>query len=68
MIRYFLVLAVTDGSLLVASFVLGLMATGEPRGPGSILRGVHVLVALLTAALLVIAVGIGMVLYLHRGR
>ena len=47
MLRYFLVLAVTDGSLLVASFVLGLMASGEPRGPGSILRGVHVLVALL---------------------
>lgn len=48
MLRYFLVLAVTDGSLLVASFVLGLLATGEPRGPGAIWRGVHVLFALLT--------------------
>lgn len=48
MLRYFLVLAVTDGSLLVTSFVLGLMATGEPRGPGAIWRGVHLLVALLT--------------------
>jgi hypothetical protein len=48
MLRYFLVLAVTDGSLLVASFVLGLLATGEPRGPGSIFRGVHILFALLT--------------------
>ena len=48
MLRYFLVLAVTDGSLLVVSFVLGLLATGEPRGPGAVYRGVHVLVALLT--------------------
>jgi hypothetical protein len=48
MLRYFLVLAVTDGSLLVASFVVGLMATGEPRGPGAIWHGVHVLLALFT--------------------
>ena len=48
MLRYFLVLAVTDGSLLVASFVLGLLASGEPRGPRAIWHGVHVLVALLT--------------------
>lgn len=48
MLRYFLVLAVTDGSLLVASFVLGLMATAEPRGPGAVWHGVHVLFAILT--------------------
>ena len=48
MLRYFLVLAVTDGSLLVASFVLGLLATGEPRGPHAVLRGVHVLFAIFT--------------------
>jgi hypothetical protein len=48
MLRYFLVLAVTNGSLLVASFVLGLLATGEPRGPGAIWHGVHVLFALMT--------------------
>jgi len=48
MLRYFLVLAVSDGSLLIASFVLGLLASGEPRGPGAIWRGVHVLFALLT--------------------
>lgn len=48
MLRYFLVLAVTDGSLLVASFVLGLMASAEPRGPGAIWHGVHVLFAILT--------------------
>jgi hypothetical protein len=48
MLRYFLVLAVADGSLLVTSFVLGLLATGEPRGPHAVLRGVHLLIALLT--------------------
>ncbi len=48
MLRYFLVLAVTDGSLLVASFVLGLLASGEQPGPGAIWRGVHLLFALLT--------------------
>jgi hypothetical protein len=48
MIRSFLVLAVTNGSLLVASFVLGLLASGEPRGPGAVWRGVHVLFALFT--------------------
>lgn len=48
MLRYFLVLAVTDGSLLVASFVLGLLATGEPRGPGAVWHGVHLLFALFT--------------------
>ena len=47
MLRYFLVIAVTDGSLLVTSFVLGLFASGEPRGPHAILRGVHLLIALL---------------------
>jgi hypothetical protein len=46
--RYFLVLAVTDGSLLVASFVLGLLASGEHQTPNSVWRGVHVLFALLT--------------------
>lgn len=48
MLRYFLVLAVTCGSLLVASFVLGLFATAEPRGPHDVFRGTHLLVALLT--------------------
>ena len=48
MLRYFLVLAVTDGSLLVSTFVLGILASGEPHGPHAVLRGVHVLVALLT--------------------
>src|SRR3954451_6905033 len=47
MLRSFLVLAVADGSLLVASFVLGLLASGEPRGPHAVLSGVHLLVSLL---------------------
>jgi hypothetical protein len=48
MLRYFLVLAVTDGSLLISTFVVGLLASGEPRGPHAVLRGVHVLLAILT--------------------
>src|SRR6185437_6445661 len=48
MLRYFLVLAVTDGSLLVASFVLGLLASCEHNLPRSTWRDVHFLFALLT--------------------
>ena len=48
MLRYFLVLAVTDGSLLLASFVLGMFASAEPRGPHMVWHGVHLLFALLT--------------------
>jgi len=48
MLRYFLVLAVADGSLLLASFVVGLLASSEPRGPGAVWHGVHVLIALFT--------------------
>ena len=48
MLRYFLVLAVTDGSLLVASFVLGLLAAGEHQTPNAVWRGTHVLFALLS--------------------
>ncbi len=55
MLRYFLVLAVTDGSLLAARFVVGLIASGEPRGPHAVWRGVHVLVAL-TATMATLAV------------
>jgi hypothetical protein len=46
MIRYFLVLAVADGSLLLAAFVVGLFASAEPRGPHMIWHGLHVLIAL----------------------
>jgi hypothetical protein len=50
MLRYFLVLAVTDGSLLLASFVVGLLATGDPRW-----RLVHVFFGL-TATVATLAV------------
>ncbi len=46
--RIFLGLAVTDGSLLAAAFVFGLIASGEPRGPGELWHGVHFLLGLLT--------------------
>jgi hypothetical protein len=46
MIRYFLVLAVTGGSLLAVDFVLGLLAAGTAPGAGGIARGIHVLFSL----------------------
>ncbi len=62
MIRYFLVLAVTGGSLLVADFALGFLASGEARGPGSVWRGVHVLFSLLTVVALL---GIHSIVYTY---
>ncbi len=62
MIRYFLVLAVTGGSLLLADFVLGLLAAGEVRGPHEIWHGVHVLFSLLTVVLLL---GIHSIVYTY---
>ncbi|QEH35808.1 hypothetical protein OJF2_43650 [Aquisphaera giovannonii] len=48
MIRTFLVLAVTGTSLLAANFVLGLLASGEPRGPHAVWHAVHLLFSLAT--------------------
>jgi hypothetical protein len=62
MIRNFLVLAVTGGSLLLADFVLGLFAAGEPRGPHEIWHGVHVLFSLLTVVTLL---GIHSIVYTY---
>jgi hypothetical protein len=62
MIRYFLVMAVTGGSLLVADFALGFFATGEPHGPGAIARGVHVLLSLATV---VVLLGIHSIVYTY---
>ena len=45
----------TDGSLLAAAFVAGLLATNQTPGPHAHLRGVHVLVAL-TATMCTLAV------------
>jgi hypothetical protein len=62
MIRYFLVMAVTGTSLLVADFVLGLFATGEPNGPGALARQVHVLFSLVTVVALL---GIHSIVYTY---
>jgi len=62
MIRYFLVMAVTGGSLLAADFVLGFFATGDAHGPGAIARGVHVLFSLATVVTLL---GIHSIVYTY---
>jgi hypothetical protein len=62
MIRYFLVLAVTGGSLLLADFALGLFAAGEVRGPHAIWHGVHLLFSLLTV---VVLLGIHSIVYTY---
>ncbi|MFI5456721.1 MAG: hypothetical protein ACHRXM_14835 [Isosphaerales bacterium] len=62
MIRYFLVMAVTGGSLLAADFVLGFFATGDEHGPGAIARGVHVLFSLATVVALL---GIHSIVYTY---
>ncbi len=62
MLRYFLVLAVTDASLLAATFVVGLMGSGEPRGPHAVWRGVHILVALLAV---VATLGVHSIVYTY---
>ena len=48
MIRYFLVLAVTGGSLLLADVVLGFIAASEPFDPHATGRTIHLLFSLLT--------------------
>ena len=62
MIRYFLVMAVTGASLLVADFVLGFFATGEPAGPDAIARRVHVFFSLATVLVLL---GIHSIVYTY---
>jgi hypothetical protein len=62
MIRYFLVLAVTGGSLLAADFVLGLLAAGTAPGGGGIARGMHVLFSL---AAVVAILGVHSIVYTY---
>jgi hypothetical protein len=62
MIRYFLVLTVTGSSLLLANFVLGLLAASEVRGPGAVWYGVHFLFSLLTV---VVLLGIHSIVYTY---
>jgi len=52
MIRYFLILAVTGGSLLAADFVLGFLAAGTVPGGTGIARGIHVLFSLVAVVAL----------------
>jgi hypothetical protein len=52
MIRYFLVLAVTGGSFLIADVVLGFLAAGEAPGPHAVRRGIHLLFSLATVLVL----------------
>ncbi len=62
MIRYFLVLAVTGGSLLIADMVLGFVAASEPPGPHAVGRAVHLLFSLLTV---VVLLGIHSIVYTY---
>ncbi len=68
MLRYFLVLAVTDGSLLITTFVLGLIAAGEPRGPHAIWHGIHLLIALLTTVATLAVHSIAYTYFLATGK
>jgi hypothetical protein len=60
--RYFLVMAVTGGSLLAADFVLGFFATGDVHGPGAIARALHVLFSI---AAVVVLLGIHSIVYTY---
>jgi hypothetical protein len=62
MIHYFLVLAVTGASLLLADFVLGILSSGEPRGPHAIWHGVHIVFSLLSVVALL---GIHSIVYTY---
>lgn len=62
MIRYFLVLAVTGGSLLLANVVLGFVAGSEIPGPHAVGRAVHLLFSLLTV---VVLLGVHSIVYTY---
>jgi hypothetical protein len=62
MVRYFLVLAVTGGSLLIADMVLGFVAAAEAPGPHAVGRAVHLLFSLLTV---VVLLGIHSIVYTY---
>jgi hypothetical protein len=62
MIRIFLVMAVTGGSLLAADIVLGFFATGDEHDPAAIARRVHVLFSLATV---VVLLGIHSIVYTY---
>ncbi len=62
MIRYFLVLAVTGGSFLLADVVLGFLAAGEAPGPHAVARAVHLLFSLATV---VVLLGVHSIVYTY---
>ena len=62
MSRYFLVLAVLGGSLLVADTALGFVAAAEIPGPHAVGRAVHLLFSLLTV---VVLLGIHSIVYTY---
>src|SRR5262245_24717442 len=62
MIRYFLVLAVTGGSLLIADMVLGFLAAAEAPGRFTPARDVHLLFSLVT---IVALLGIHSIVYTY---
>lgn len=66
--RIFLGLAVTDGTLLVAAFVLGFVASGEVRGPGEVWHGLHFLLGLLATLTTLLVHSIVFTYFLGTGK
>lgn len=66
--RIFLGLAVTVGTLLTASFVLGLLASGEDRAVAHFWRDVHFLVALVATMATLLAHSIVFTYLLGTGK
>ncbi len=60
--RYFLVMAVTGGSLLAVDFVLGCFAIGQVQGSDAVARRVHILFSLATVVTLL---GIHSIVYTY---
>ena len=66
--RIFLGLAVTSGSLLATSFVLGLCSAGAKRGAGHAWHDLHFLIGLLTVLAVLLAHSIVFTYFLGTGK
>ena len=66
--RIFLGLAVTNGSLLAASMVLGFLASGEPNAPRASWHNLHFLLGLLTTVTTLFVHGVAFTYFLGTGR
>jgi hypothetical protein len=66
--RIFLGLAVTDGTLLLAAFVVGFVASGEVRGPGEVWHGLHFLLGLLATLTTLLVHSIVFTYFLGTGK